>query len=301
MMQLKPALSAARGARVLDFLSSHPAQVFSLAEIARALGVNAPSMLSVLLALTEAGYVVRAPAHKTYSLGPALVALGHAALVRHPVLGAASGELELLAEEISAQCTGSVLMGEEIVAVVNAGRPRRLASLSRVGTRVPYVAPFGAPFAAYADEERRAAWLATAGRSASRRRRLLQALDEVRQSGFAVGRESGLRVQLGEALLRSLDAPQDTALRSEVHRLLDKLADGFAVMHLRSHDVVDVSNVTVPVFSPAGDVVMIVTAVGFAAPMAGAAVRLIAERMRASAETISQQAFGAAPNFVGEY
>ena len=300
LMQLKPALSAARAARVLDFLSSHPAQVFSLAEIARALDVNAPSMLSVLLALSEAGYVVRNPAHKTYALGPALVALGHAALVRHPVLAAASDELDLLAEEISAQCTGSVLMGEEIVAVVNAGRPRRLATSSRVGTRVPYLAPFGAPFAAYADDERRTAWLATAGRSASSRRRLSEALDEVRQRGFAVGTDSPQREQLGQALLRSLDAPQDTALRREVHRLLAQLSDGFAVMHLRSEDVIDVSNVTVPVFSPSGDVVMIVTAAGFAAPMAGGTVRSIAERMRASAETISQRALGATSSSLGE-
>ena len=65
--------------------------------------------------------------------------------------GSGASEIELLAEEISAQCTGSVMMGEEIVAVMDAGRPRRMASISRVGTRVPYVAPFGAPFAAYAD------------------------------------------------------------------------------------------------------------------------------------------------------
>jgi DNA-binding IclR family transcriptional regulator len=295
-MQLKPALSAARAARVLDYLSSHPSQVFSLAEIARALDVNAPSVLSVLLALSEAGYVVRNPAHKTYALGPALVALGHAALVHHPELGAARDELELLAGEISAQCTGSVMMGEEIVAVMDAGRPRRMASLSRVGTRVPYVAPFGAPFAAYADEKRRLSWFGAAGRSTTRRQRLSEALKEVRRQGFAVGRESALREQLGEALSRSLDVPQDAALRAEVRRLLDKLAEGFAVMHLRSTDVVDVSNVTVPVFSPTGDVVMIVTAAGFAAPLAGAAMRRIAGRMRASAGTISQRAFGATPS-----
>jgi len=151
---------------VLDFLSSHPTQVFSLAEIARALDVNAPSTLSVLLSLSEAGYVVRNPAHKTYALGPALVALGHAALVRHPVLGAAGAEIELLAEEIAAQCTGSVMMGEEIVAVMDAGRPRRMVSLSRVGTRVPFAAPFGAPFAAYAGDGPRDTWLA--GRAAHR-------------------------------------------------------------------------------------------------------------------------------------
>jgi DNA-binding IclR family transcriptional regulator len=295
-MQLKPALSAARAARVLDFLSSHPTQVFSLAEIGRALDVNAPSVLSVLLALSEAGYVVRNPAHKTYGLGPALVALGHAALVHHPELGAASDELDLLAEEISAQCTGSVMMGEEIVAVMDAGRPRRMASLSWVGARVPYVAPFGAPFAAYADEERRLRWFGPAGRSTARRRRLSEALEEVRRRGYAAGRESAQREQLGEALSRSLDAPQDAALRAEVRRLLDKLAEGFAVMHLRSNDVVDVSTITVPVFSPVGDVVMIVTAAGFAAPMAGAAVRRIAGCMRASAETISQRAFGAMPD-----
>ena len=42
------------------------------------------------------------------------------------------------------------------------------------------------------------------------------------------------------------------------------------------------------------------TAVGFAAPMEGSAVRLTAGRMQASAETISQRAFGATPTSVRE-
>jgi hypothetical protein len=102
-----------------------------------------------------------------------------------------------------------------------------------------------------------------------------------------------------EALLRSLDAPQDVELQGEVHRLLDELADGFAVVELRPEDVVDVANITVPVFSPAGEVVMILTTVGFGAPMAGAVIVAMADRIRASAETISRRAFGAAPSVDG--
>ena len=77
---VKPALAASRSIRIIDFLSVHLGQPFSLTELARALGANFASTLQVLTALDEAGFVDRHPVHKTYTLGAALVAVGDAAL-----------------------------------------------------------------------------------------------------------------------------------------------------------------------------------------------------------------------------
>src|ERR1039458_5209422 len=70
----RPALAAARAVEVLNFLASHPGESFTLSELSRHLNLNMASGLSVLKALTDAGYVHRHDSHKTYSLGPALVA-----------------------------------------------------------------------------------------------------------------------------------------------------------------------------------------------------------------------------------
>jgi DNA-binding IclR family transcriptional regulator len=292
---VKPALAASRAVRVIDFLAVHPGQPFTLTEMARALGINAASTLAVLAALTEAGYVVRHPVHKTYVLGAALVAVGHAALVQHPALEAAREELAQLSSEIEAQCVASVLMGDELVAVVVEGRARTAATSSRLGTRVPFSAPFGAPFAAYGDDHLRARWMhgrRGAAATGERTRRLDRVLAMVRQRGYAVGRDSETREQLGHALWILADDPGNARLRTEVDRLLDELANGFAEVNLGSGEVIDVAHVTVPVFSAAGDVVMILTGVGFTVPLAGAVVSHVGMRLRASAEVVATRTFG---------
>lgn len=124
---VKPALAARRAVMALDHLASRAGEPRTLTEICAATGVNPASMLSVLAALTDGGYLVRHPAHKTYTLGPALVAVGHAALSHDPTIAAARDELSLLGEEVRAQCAAAVVMGDELVAVVVEGRPRSRA------------------------------------------------------------------------------------------------------------------------------------------------------------------------------
>lgn len=292
---VKMALAASRAAHVIDYLSVHPGQPLSLTEISRALGVNAASTLSVLAALADSGYVVRHPTHKTYTLGAALVAVGHAALMQHPTLDAARQELSLLADEIEAQCTASVLMGDLLVAVVAEGRPRRAGTWSRIGTRVPFSAPFGAPFAAFGDHSLRKRWLG--GRSGvdldeARTRRLEDALTEVRERGYAVWRDSETREELGQRLRMLDDEPSDTGLRREVVSLLRELSEGFVAVNLDSGNLFDIANVTAPVFSPSGEVIMILTGIGFATPLEGAAVAEVGTRLQASAQVIAMRTFG---------
>lgn len=75
----KPAPAVVRAAQILDHLAGRPTLPLSMTEIAEAVGVNPASTLAILQALTEAGYIVRHPRHKTYSIGPAMLITGHAA------------------------------------------------------------------------------------------------------------------------------------------------------------------------------------------------------------------------------
>jgi len=291
------ALAASRAAHVIDYLSVHPGQSLSLTEISRALGINPASTLSILAALTDSGYVVRHPRHKTYTLGAALVAVGHAALVQHPALEAAREELALVANEIEAQCIGSVLMGDLLVAVVAEGRVRRAGTWSRVGTRVPFSAPFGAPFAAFGDDAVRRHWLGGRGdapTSVLRASRFGEALAEVQERGYAVWRESETRERLGQQLWSLTETPRSETLRLEVERLLEELSEGFIAVNLDPAELVEIASVTAPVFAPSGEVIMILTGVGFASPLDGAAVATVGARLRASADVIAIRTFGTA-------
>jgi hypothetical protein len=47
-----------------------------------------------------------------------------------------------------------------------------------------------------------------------------------------------------------------------------------------------------PVFSPSGEVIMILTGIGFASPLDGAAVAKVGTRLQASAQVVAMQTFG---------
>jgi DNA-binding IclR family transcriptional regulator len=131
---------------------------------------------------------------------------------------------------------------------------------------------------------------------------LEQALAEIRERGYAVGREQGAREELGRALQTLADQPSNPLAVDAVDRLLEELMESLVVLNSHEEDVVDVSNVTVPVFSHSGEVLMILTAGGFAAPLSGRAIAAIGERLRASAAVIVGGAFGSVgpPNAAGE-
>jgi DNA-binding IclR family transcriptional regulator len=160
---------------------------------------------------------------------------------------------------------------------------------------VPFSAPFGAPFAAFGDHSLRKRWLG--GRSGvdldeARTRRLEDALTEVRERGYAVWRDSETREELGQRLRMLDDEPSDTGLRREVVSLLRELSEGFVAVNLDSGNLFDIANVTAPVFSPSGEVIMILTGIGFATPLEGAAVAEVGTRLQASAQVIAMRTFG---------
>ena len=92
-MTSRAALAATRSLDILDYLAAHPDQGHTMTELARGLDVNPSSMHGILGVMTEAGYVVRHPAHKTYRLGPIAAAIGQAAAQQDPVIELALQEV----------------------------------------------------------------------------------------------------------------------------------------------------------------------------------------------------------------
>jgi DNA-binding IclR family transcriptional regulator len=289
---VKPALAATRAARVLDFLALHPGQAFSLKEISAACGVNAASLLAVVTALTDAGYLLRHSRHKTYTLGPAVVLLAHAALVQHPVVEAAEHELEGLAHEVRTQCAASVLMGDTLVATAVAGKARRSATWNQTGTRVPFAAPFGAVFAAFGDDDVQQRWFENAHVDGPRRDAVLHVLEDVRRRSMSVVEERQARKQLGEMYRRLADEPGDETAKRTIGMLTGEIVD--SLLDLRDVDGrnIEVASLSVPVFSPLGEVVMHLSTGGFGTTLTVEEIVAVGERMHAAAESISFSAFG---------
>src|SRR4051812_41288311 len=155
----RPALAATRALAVLNFLAAHPADEFTLSDLASELAVNVSSAHAVLGVLAEEGYVVRDPRLRTYSLGPSVVALGSGALERHPAIDHARDEARHLSEELDLGVAVTALAGDDIVFLARVGAYRAHELAVQGGQRIPLVPPVGAVFMAWLDPE---PWLARA-------------------------------------------------------------------------------------------------------------------------------------------
>lgn len=293
----RPALAATRAVQVLNFLTARPAESFTLSEIARGIGCNPASTLSVLQALADADYVHRHPSHKTYSLGPAVVAVGDAALARHQVIDVARAEMRLLAEECACECVASVVVADEIVLVALAGRPRARGADVRVGQRVPMIPPLGPVFIAWAGDEMVERWLDALGPAgdAAERAHYRAALASVAERGFSVGLESGARARVGRVLAERAGLAAGGPPDPQVTSLIAALRHDYEVVELDVTHRHPISNIAAPVFGPEGHVVLALTLHGFGTVMDEEATRRTAERLLSTTALVTRRTGGRAP------
>ena len=108
---------------VLNFLGAHPTESFTLAQIARHVGLSNGSAHRILTTMAESRFLSRNERHKTYSLGIALVALGRAALEKHRGIEIARQEIAQLALELNAQWSVTAIADGELLLVAKEGAP----------------------------------------------------------------------------------------------------------------------------------------------------------------------------------
>jgi DNA-binding IclR family transcriptional regulator len=214
----RPALSASRSLDVIDFLAALPGGSFTMSQIARATNVNVATCHAILNELTARGYLSRVPNQKSYTLGPALIGIGNAALKSQAVIARAQALAEALNREFNVPVALTRVIGEDVVGIFaipgsgggNAARP---------GVRLPLMAPVGAPFMAWASPERIDEWInrrpdAPDGEQVKRWHKELKRL---RERGFQV-------------LLRS-------PVRGFFPKLLSDLAAGESVLNYKNYIV----------------------------------------------------------------
>ena len=290
----RPALAADRAMQVIDLLVSHATQRMSLTEIVRSTGINPASAHALVHALVAGGYLQRHESHKTYGLGPALVAAGTVALEQIPELGYATRELDALSDELSLEMVLTVPVGAEILVVARSVHATAFGPGMQVGQRVPMNPPIGAVFLAFAPPSEIDAWLGRAGEPLSDDEvtRQRAALASVRQHRYSVTLESPSRRELGSALVGSAGPDHLTTFG----RVLDRLARvPYQLEEIDPERSYEVSLVAVPVFDTRRRAVAAISAMGFPPAMPGAELRRVAEALRGRAAVITKRSHGKLP------
>lgn len=279
----------------LNYLTAHPGVSFSLSELSVALDVNAPSLSAQLLALVDAGYVSRHPRRKTYTLGPAGVALGHAAARQHPAIEAAETEMRELAR-LGNECVGTVATSGEMLFVAIEGHPGAKSREAWIGQRIPMVPPFGQVFVAWSSNAEIDRWLGATGRgeqAALLRERLLASLERVREDGYVVGLAND-PVEEVIALVDQLTVIDRDEIRRRLLEAIPRQGPAYVADGILPDGVYDVANLAVPVFDAEGSVAFAMTLTGLHG-IRGERLREIAEIALGAARRVTRRIGGKWP------
>jgi len=292
---------------VLEYFTTNPQRAFTLSELAVAVDASLSSLSAVLQALLDAGYLIRHPRHKTYELGPALVAVGRAAAARHPVVDLARPELAQLAAEYEAECVGSVVLGDEILILALEGRPSQRTRGLTVGQRIPFAPPFGEIWLAYGGPDAVQRWLRRAAHSdgpdgaelpaeTDERTvvRLHEALEKVRERGYAVNLRSEQLRAFRDAITLLVRRPSNVSLQQRLQEVTAGLGSGYELLAENPATTYEAEMIIAPVFGPDGSVVFAITLSGLA-PRTGAEIAQIAARLVETGLSLTRAIGGRAP------
>jgi DNA-binding IclR family transcriptional regulator len=290
---------------VIELLTAHPGADFTLAELARRLGVSKPTCYPMLAALTRSGWLLRHPTRKTYRLGPALVPAGRAAAAGAPVVELARPRMAELAETCGLACVCLAPSADALVVVdvvgsaASGGKPFGL----RLGDRVPPRPPLGAVLVAWEDDDAIDAWLRRASSNAPEERlaRYTGDLAAVRERGYAVELRAPIQERVALLADELRTAVRDRRATAHIHDLLDQ-----AVSELADEDVLltDIdaersylpSSINAPVFDVDGSVALVVCLVDAPAPLPGPAIVAIGERVREVTTELTRSLRGRLPS-----
>ena len=278
MAASKMSPSADRTIRILNHLAEHAEQAFTFSQLRRDLGMSSGTLHALLATLVKASYVRRNPDALTYSLGPALLALGAAARSGYRLVDDLVPEMERMSAELGLTCHASVAQNDEMVVIARSGPVEPFGRRVRVGERYPLIPPFGTAFVAWSDPASVEDYLARSDPPLrpDDRERCRSALERVRQRGYAVSLNPSTRHRVGELI----DGTDDWAGR-KLGVLLSELAhEEYLLADVSPGSSYDVVSITAPVFGPEGSVLALLALANFPRPIAAEAIAPLAARLR---------------------
>jgi DNA-binding IclR family transcriptional regulator len=296
----RPSPQTDRVVALVDLLTRHPDEPWTLATLTRRLGVNKSTTHAILASLHGSGWLLRDPVRKTYRLGPALVEVGRAADSGTPALDFARPVATGLAGELELHCAVLVVSDDTLTVAYQASvfpavapaLGAGLGSALRAGSAFPLRAPFGAAAVAWGDPRAVTAWLGPL--PPERREHHRAALAAIRRRGYAVELAATPADRVRELLdeLRGDGAPAGDGppTRELLERLAGDLAQGEEYLATELDDRTDlrVTAINAPVHDHTGQVVLVLSLNGFAAPLSAATVEGVGVRLVAATRDLSQ-------------
>jgi DNA-binding IclR family transcriptional regulator len=292
----RAAPAAARAARILSFLTAHPSRGFTISELVDHLGMNIASAHATLAVLSDSGFIVRDPVHRTYFLGPAMAATGFAALEQYPAIQAAIGQADVLADELDAEVRLTALAGRDVIFLAERG-PEPLTSTSGyTGDRSPLLAPLGAVFVAWADDAEIVGWLERASVDAQTAEFYRRALAETRARGFSVPMHAMAGPEIADAITRLREEPAARGAEQQLTHVLQQTDEMLVLFdELSAGDKILFKTVAAPIFDPIGRVLLSLNITGPEHPVRVDEVLELGRRLVRSAAIATRQARGRVP------
>jgi DNA-binding IclR family transcriptional regulator len=292
----RPALAATRAIGIINFCATHPTASFTLSDFVDRLDINVASLHAILAVLTKSGYLSRHPRHRTYILGPALVAVGTAALEPHAAIKVAREETDRLSDRLDLDVAVTALAGDDVVFVARSGTNYPRGFPSHVGMRMPLRPPMGSIFYAWADTAAVDTWLRlgeTRTDAESKNDRRILAVESKR--GYSVALEVDLRRELGAALEQLAEHPKRET-RGAVNEIIAEFGQqGNYLETIDPSARYDVSSISGPVFDTNTQVVLAVTLIGFPSSISGAEAIDYGNEVLSSGLVISRRTRGVPP------
>ena len=289
-----------RVVRILDFLAGRPEERFGVSELARRLGLSKPTCLGIVTSLSDAGYLVRDAADKSYRLGPSLITLGHKAQESMRVSPAARDELSRLSARFGVTAALSGVIDDRIT-LLDLVAPAGARPGVEVGQSYPFAPPVGLMFVLWDDETERN-WLAKEPTIPLRTdtERLNRVITECRADGYLVE-----RLTPGGRRLYSLMAGMSSNLPDELRALLGELVSDIGErVYLRSENKIngtrrtarfDISVISAPVYDHYQRQVM-VTSMHIGTSLTDNEITERARALVATADAVTAQLGGGKPD-----
>jgi DNA-binding IclR family transcriptional regulator len=277
-----PSPPTRRVVAVVELLAKHADTPLTLAEICRELGISRSTGHAILHTLRSSDWISRDPVSGRFTLGPGL-----------PATSAPSAPMpRILREPLQKLCTdlGMAVCISEVrggsIAVIDATAPARERPHVPAGVRLPFVAPFGREFVAWAPPRASQEWFDAAGAANDAyRARMPQILAEIRTRGYGIERLTDplLRVYAALLALDNGNVPDPVSMR-----LAGAVAD-LTIVDVLPSELADIeayslATISAPIFDERGVVVMSVSAQPYRT-LSAKQVRAVGTRVMEFADT----------------
>lgn len=239
----------------------------------------------------QGGYGGFSPASRSAPAEPDL-------LDRLRVMDKARAEMERIAQELDLECLAVTTVGEQFVTLGSAGRSFGDEAAERIGQRMPFVPPLGALFVAWAGPAAVEAWLARLdpAMSPGAADRYRAMVDRVVRRGWSIALGSRSHIAF-ELALAELPARPTEAERQAVNQAAAQVGPDSHEPddeHL-SADPLRVRNLSAPVFDDLGEVVLMLTLIGFPRSCRLAELERCRDRLLQATHSITRSLGGHVP------